>query len=273
MSGKPGVFALPSPTHNLIVEKEGTIGRVIFNKAVRLNAVSFDMWQAIPQIMSTLDSDQDVRVIILQGSGHKAFISGADISQFEDARSNAEQEHAYGEAMDKAFKALERISKPTIAMIRGVCIGGGLAIATTCDLRYAGEGATFGIPAARLGLAYPPQAALRLMNIVGMAAAKEIFFTARIFSTEEALAMRLLNRVYPAGDLELYVRDICKTISQNAPLTVKTAKISIDTLATKVNDDVSRELQQLVDLCSNSEDYTEGRKAFMEKRRPVFRGV
>lgn len=273
MPEKPGVFVMHSPTPNMVVEKEGSIACLIFNKAVRMNAVSLDMWQAIPPIMAMLDADTDIRVIILRGAGDKAFISGADISQFEDTRSSEEQDRIYSHATDQAFKALEGISKPTIAMIKGVCMGGGLAIATACDLRYAGEGATFGIPAARLGLAYPPQAAQRLMNIVGPAFAKEIFFTARVFSTEEALAMRLINRLYPAGDLELYVRDICKTIAHNAPLTMKTAKISIDTLAANPDELIAQELQQLVDLCSNSEDYAEGRRAFMEKRRPAFRGV
>lgn len=273
MSDNPGLLNLTSPTPNLVVEKEGAVGRLIFNKPVRMNAVSLDMWQSIPEIMARFDSDNEIRVILLRGAGEKAFVSGADITQFEDARATAEQEQAYSVATSEAFKALGMVSKPTVAMIFGVCMGGGLAIATACDLRYAGEGATFGIPAARLGLAYPPEAAQRLMNIVGPAYAKEIFFTARQFTTAEALNMALINRAYPSGDLSLQVREICKTIAQNAPLTMKTAKISVDALTDRADEMVAQELQLLVDMCSNSEDYAEGRRAFMEKRKPVFRGV
>jgi enoyl-CoA hydratase len=213
-----------------------------------------------------------VRVIVLRGAGDKAFVSGADISEFEEKRSSAETTAAYHEVSHKASLALKEVGKPTIAMIRGYCIGGGVSTALSCDIRIAAEGSKFGVPAARLGLGYEYEGVRKLMDVVGPSFAKEIFFTARQFSAAEALAMGLVNRVVPDGRLEAYVREYAGSIAANAPMTVASIKTIV---AEALKDDAERDLalcQQLVDRCFASADYVEGRQAFMEKRKPKFSG-
>ena len=181
--------AIPLDTPNMLAEVEGSIGWMTFNKPARRNAVSLDMWEAMPRILERFEADPAVRTIVLRGAGDAAFVSGADISQFEKARANPEMNAEYDAALDRATEALEACTKPTIAMIRGWCIGGGMAIAVCCDMRIATEGSKFGVPAARLGLGYGAVGVRRLMNIVGPSFTKEIFLTARHFSAAEALAM------------------------------------------------------------------------------------
>lgn len=256
----------------MIAEKTGAIGWMIFNNPERLNAVGLEMWQAVPQILADFESDPEIRVIVLKGAGGKAFVAGADISQFGESRSTAEGILAYETATEVAFNAIADTAKPTIAMIDGYCIGGGLGIALSCDMRIAAEGSTFGIPAAKLGLAYGAGGTGRLVHVVGPSFAKEIFYTARRFTHEEALAMGLVNRVTTKDALENFVRDYCALIAENAPLTVGTAKQVVDEFTKAPGNFDAAKCDALIARCFASDDYKEGRAAFMEKRKPVFKG-
>jgi enoyl-CoA hydratase len=259
-------------TPKMIAKKEGGIGWMIFNQPEKRNAVAFEMWTAIPRIIAAFEEDPDVRGIVITGAGDKAFVSGADISEFEKLRSSPEQVKVYNAAGDKAAEVIQAATKPTIAMIRGICIGGGLGMALNTDIRICSDDSVFAVPAARLGLGYRYGGMKRLVDVVGPSYAKEIFFTARKFSPAEALQMGLVNRVVPVAELEAYVKDYTGRIAENAPLTMKAAKMAIDA-ATK--DESKRDLaavNKMVDVCFGSEDYIEGRRAFMEKRKPQFRG-
>ncbi len=263
---------MASSTERMIAEKDGGIGWMTFNNPGRHNAVSLDMWLAVPEILADFEADDDIRVIVLRGAGERAFISGADISEFEEKRGTKEAVASYNAAGERAHVALTGTSKPTIAMIRGYCIGGGLAVALDCDLRIASENSRFAVPAAKLGLGYGYTGIKRLCDVVGPAFAKEIFYTARQFSAQEAIQMGLINRSLPVAALEAYVRDYAGTIAGNAPLTIAAVKRAV---AEVLADPDKRDLagcQAMVDACFASEDYIEGRTAFMEKRRPAFRG-
>ncbi len=259
-------------TEKMLSEKADGVGTMIFNNPARLNAVSYDMWRAVPEIIGDFAADKEIRVVVVTGAGGKAFVSGADISEFAEKRSSEAAVETYSKAGDAAHRALIRIPKPTIAMIRGYCIGGGLAVALDCDLRIAAEGSRFAVPAAKLGLGYAYEGISRLAYLVGPSVAKEIFFTARQFSGEEALQMNLINRLVPASILEAYVKDYAATMAANAPLTIAAVKLAA---AEYVKAPEARDLsavQAAVDRCFDSADYTEGRTAFMEKRKPAFQG-
>ena len=261
-----------SPTERMIAEIDGAIGWMVFNNPARRNALSLDMWQAMPVILGHFERDPDVRVIVLKGAGDKAFISGADISQFEKQRSSADSIAQYDKIADGALAALQEVTKPTIAMIHGYCIGGGLGVALGCDLRIAADDARFGIPAARLGLGYRWGGVKKLVDLVGPAYAKEIFYTARHFTAPEAYDMGLLNRALPEAELEPYVRNYCALMADNAPLTMEAVKGVVAEIA-KPGAQIDRgRCEALVARCFDSQDYIEGRRAFMEKRKPVFVG-
>ena len=257
----------------LIGRKDGQIGWMIFNNPERRNAVSLDMWAAIPDVLSAFEADPEVRVVVFTGAGDKAFVSGADISQFEAERSDSTAEARYSGASAKANAAMAGLSKPTIAMIRGYCIGGGMAVALTCDLRICEEGSRFAIPAARLGLGYGFAGVRALIDLVGPAIAKEIFFTARQFSADEALRVGLVNRVTSPGELEPLVREYAAMIAANAPLTVRAAKMAAREALRDPDKRRIAEVEAAVAACFDSADFKEGRTAFMEKRKPVFRGA
>jgi enoyl-CoA hydratase len=259
-------------TTKMIARKEGGIGWMIFNQPEKHNAVSYEMWAAVPRIMADFEADAAVRVIVLTGAGEKAFVSGADISEFESKRSAEDNIKVYDAAGEAAQRALIEAAKPTIAMIRGICIGGGLAIALNTDIRICSANSVFAVPAARLGLGYKYPGIRRLVDIVGPAFAKEIFFTAGKFSAEDARIMGLVNRVVPEPELEARVRALAATIAANAPLTVKAAKMAIDAAVTDAERRRMAEVDAAIKACFVSEDYVEGRRAFMEKRKPVFRG-
>ena len=262
----------PLATSKMIAEKDGPIGRLIFNNPARHNAVSLEMWEAVTQIMDDFEEDDAVRVIVVSGAGGRAFVSGADISEFKEKRASEEAVAAYGKISEGARRRIQDTPKPTIAMISGYCIGGGVGTALACDLRIATEGSRFGIPAAKLGLGYAYDGIKKLIDLVGPAYAREIFYTARQFSAEEALRMGLINQVVPADQLESYVTDYCEMIAANAPLTVRSVKVIV---REAMKDASERDLalcKRLVDECFASEDYAEGRTAFMEKRKPVFKG-
>jgi enoyl-CoA hydratase/carnithine racemase len=259
-------------TEQMIAEKDGAIGWLIINNPARHNAMSRDMYEAIPRIMAQFEADEDVRVIVLRGAGDKAFVSGADISKFESQRSTPEDQIRWSATTQGASDAISDVSKPTIAMINGYCLGGGVALAVSCDLRIASERSRFAVPAAKLSVGYGAHGIRKLMNVVNPAFVKEIFYTARQFSAEEALAMGWVNRVLPSEQLEGYVREYAGTIAANAPLTLRAVKATVREL---LKDPEARDLaasEALVSACFTSEDYVEGRRAFMEKRKPAFKG-
>ena len=261
-----------SLTEKLLATKEGAIGWITFNNPERHNATSYEMWLSLPIVLDAYVNDPEVRVIVLKGAGEKAFSAGADISQFKEKRTSPEAVKEYNAAADKAGRALRECVKPTVAMIRGYCIGGGTAIAVGCDLRIAADDARFAVPAAKLGLGYRFEGIERLATLVGPSFAAEIFFTARQFSAQEALQMGLVNRLVPAGELESHTRGIADAVSVNAPLTIAAVKRA---LLEYMKDPTGRDLalcQRMVEACFASEDYKEGQAAFMEKRKPQFKG-
>ncbi len=259
-------------TERMIAEKQGAIGWLTFNQPEKKNAVSVDMWQAIPVILDAFESDPEIRVIVLTGAGGQAFVSGADISQFEQHRAGQEAVGSYEEVAEAAQMRIYNCDKPTIAMIQGWCLGGGANIALCCDLRLSGKSGRFGIPAAKVGLGYRLTAIQNLVNTVGHARARELFFTARQIPANEAEAIGLVQRVVPDEELAAVVAEHCATIAANAPLTIRAGKRMMRELLTPGSElDVAACTGWLRE-CFDSQDYIEGRRAFMEKRKPVFKG-
>ncbi|MFZ2076071.1 MAG: enoyl-CoA hydratase [Xanthobacteraceae bacterium] len=262
-----------SQPDKMLARKEGGVGILAFNNPERHNAVSLEMWEATKRILDGFAADDDVHVVVLTGAGGKAFVSGADISKFASERATLEASRAYNVKSDAAYSSVADFPKPTIAMIKGYCIGGGVGLAVCCDLRICSDNSRFAVPAAKLGLGYGYSGLKRLVDIVGASFAKEIFYTARQFDAQEAQAMGLVNRVVPAGELEAYVKSITDMICANAPLTIKAVKVTVGEM---LKDESKRNLArsvELVERCFASRDYTEGRTAFMEKRKPVFTGT
>lgn len=260
-------------TDQIICTRDGAVGHITFNNPERHNAMSYDMWVAGAAAIDSLLGDGETRVIVLSGAGEKAFVAGADISKFEKERGSADAVAEYNVAVAHFQSTLSRAALPTIAMIRGYAIGGGLAIALCCDIRIASEDSRFAIPAAKLGLGYAAAGIDKLMQVVGPSFAKEIFFTARQFDAAEARTMGLVNRIVPRADLQATVDDYTRRIAENAPLTIHAAKVAVGELAKPESE---RDLQRCADLvmqCFDSADFQEGRKAFMEKRKPDFKGV
>ena len=261
-----------SPSEKMIAYQEGPIGWIVFNQPERHNAVSLAMWEALEVIVDHYAQNPEVRVIVVRGAGDKAFVSGADISEFETQRAAPEAISHYNDTSLRALRRLREVNKPTLAMIQGYCVGGGVAVALSCDIRLANDASRYAVPAAKLGLGYEFEGVSKLVSLVGPSFAKEIFFTARLFSAQEAHHMGLINRLVPAADLPALVQEYANTIASNAPMTIA----SIKTIVGEVLKDESKRdeawCERTVDQCFNSEDYREGRTAFMEKRRPVFKG-
>lgn len=259
-------------TDKMIAENADGIGWMTFNNPARRNAMSLEMWEAVDVILADFEADDDVRVVVMTGAGGKAFVSGADISEFKEKRNDAEAAAEYAAVSEGARKRMAGLEKPLIAMIDGYCLGGGLAIALNADIRIASDRAQFGVPAARLGIAYAFGSLNKLVALVGPAVASEIMFTAERLPAEDALRIGLVNRVVPADDLEATVRALAGTIVGNAPLSVHASKMTIrDILKDPADRDPDR-LAEISKACFDSADYAEGRQAFMEKRQPVFTG-
>jgi enoyl-CoA hydratase len=262
-----------SGTDKILTRKDGAVGTIIFNNPERHNAVSREMWEATADALEAFGADDDVRVVVMTGAGTKAFVSGADISKFESERATQEAITRYNTTSDRLHAVIEDFAKPMIAKIRGYCIGGGVGLAVSCDLRICSDNSRFAVPAAKLGLGYAYGGIKRLVDIVGPAFAKEIFFTAKQFSAREAYEMGLVNRVVPEAELDAVVQDYADTIGNNAPLTVKTAKYTIQQVLEHESTRNTERCAEMVKQCFASGDYIEGRRAFMEKRKPRFTGT
>lgn len=254
----------------LRVERDGPIGYVVLDNPARRNAISAGMWRAFPLLLDELGKDTSVRCIVLRGEGEVAFAAGADISEFESNRASDDGVRSYEAATAAAHHALESTLKPVIAEIRGFCIGGGLAVALSCDLRYCADDSQFAIPAARLGLGYGIHGHRRLVATVGHARAREIMFSARRYDAQSALELGLVNRVLPAAELDGYVQALARDLAANAPLTQAASKAAINAAIAEQGD--YEQCEALIKRCMNSADYREGRSAFMEKRKPKFEG-
>ena len=259
-------------TERIIAEKQGPVGWLTFNNPARRNAVSIDMWEAIPEVLDRFEQDAEIRVIVLKGEGDKAFVSGADVSQYEKQRSSTEGIQYYEEIASRVQDRLQGCDKVLVAMIRGYCLGAGINISLCCDLRIAAEDARLGIPAAKLGLGYRASSLKNLVDTVGPAYAREVLVTGRQFKAEEAKAMGLVHRVTQAAELEPLVLEYCAMISENAPLTIRASKRIVRELLKPSAAFDAQACAALVKQCFDSQDYIEGRRAFMEKRKPVFQG-
>jgi enoyl-CoA hydratase len=257
--------------NKILSATSGPIGTLTFNQPERHNAMSLDMWRAATDVLERFEQDATVRVIVLTGAGGKAFVSGADISKFESERDTLEAVAEYNAAVDRFGQALGECSKPTIAMIRGYCLGGGVGIAVSCDMRIANDAARFAVPAAKLGLGYGYSNVRRIMDLVGPQFVTEMLLTARQFGATDAARTGLVNHVVPDAEIESYVRELAETIAGNAPLTIRAVKRIVRELHSEEPDVAA--CDALVRRCFESADYREGRKAFLEKRKPVFRGV
>jgi len=259
-------------TDKIITEKSGDIARIIFNQPERRNAVSLEMWEAVEKAVTGFAADASVRILILSGAGGKAFVSGADVSKFETERASAEAVTHYNATTKRVYDLIEGFSKPTIAQIDGFCIGGGVALSLCCDLRICGEGSQFAVPAAKLGLGYGFPGIKRLVDVVGPSFAKEIFFTARRFTAEEARAMGLVNRVVPDGKVAEVAEETARMIAGNAPMTVSSVKYIVGQAVSPESERDLAECDARVKACFDSADYIEGRRAFLQKRKADFVG-
>jgi enoyl-CoA hydratase len=252
--------------------REGAVGHIVFNNPAKLNAVSLDMWDSFANLLKDFEKDPEIRCLVVSGSGGKAFVSGADISKFENERANAEAQVRYDAISKEAYEGLYNFPKPTIAKITGYCIGGGMNLAACCDLRYCNEGARFGVPAAKLGLGYGFLRIERLSRIIGLSRAMEFLFTAKQYTSAEAYNMGLVNGVAPDAELDAMIAKITDAIGQNAPLTIALAKAAAREIAKPESQQDHGKLEKMAVACFDSEDFKEGRRAFMEKRKPAFKG-
>lgn len=258
---------------SLIVEKRGAVGWIIFNQPAKKNAINDAMWRGIPVAMAGFDADAEVRCVAFRGAGAEAFASGADISEFAKIRAERAAVSQYDGLLDQVLLAIQGSPKPSVAMIHGFCMGGGLEVALACDLRYCGRSGQFGIPAAKLGLAYNIEGHKRLLETVGHARAREIMYLGRRYPADEALAMGLVHRVLPDSELDAYTQEVLKTLVENAPLSILNSKTIIEEYVKSTGGADHARMQAAMERCAKSADYEEGRRAFMEKRKPRFSGA
>ena len=257
---------------DILVQQDGPIATLVLNRPRTRNAINLAMWADIARLTQGFGKDDSVRAVVYRGAGTEAFASGADISEFPASRKDAETAQRYNATTAAAYAAVRECAKPTVALIHGFCMGGAVGLAMACDLRFAAEGSKFGIPAARLSIVYPSEAIAQLVDLVGPAYAKDILFSARTVSDREALAIGLIQRLVPAADLEATTYDYLKLVADNAPLSVRGSKVTIQAYLAGFTDDSRARLRALSMEAAASEDYREGTHAFLEKRRPTFQG-
>jgi len=257
---------------DVLVQQDGPITTVVFNRPRVRNAISLAMWTEIARVVEGLAKDESVRGIVFRGAGTQAFASGADISEFKEHRKDTETALRYGAQNEAAYRAIRYCPKPTVAMIFGYCMGGAMAVAMACDLRFAAEGSKFGIPAAKLSIIYGADAVGQLVDLVGPAYAKDILFSARTVDDREALAMGFIQRLVPEADLERATYDYLKTVADNAPLSVRGAKATVQLYLEGLDAERRTRLRAMARETYDSEDYAEGTRAFLEKRPPRFVG-
>ncbi len=257
---------------HILVEQDGAIATVVFNRPKMRNAISLAMWAEIAMATERLSKDDSVRAIVYRGAGKEAFASGADISEFQEHRRDTQTALAYGKQTDAAYTAIRLCPKPTVAMIFGFCMGGAMAIAMGCDLRFAAGGSKFGIPAARLSIIYGLDAVHQLVDLVGPAYAKDILYSARAVDAQEALRIGLIQRLLPASELEAYTSDYLRAVAANAPLSVRGTKTQVQAIFEGITEAHREKLRALGLETFDSEDYREGTRAFLEKRPPKFQG-
>ncbi|MDX2205939.1 MAG: enoyl-CoA hydratase [Hyphomicrobiaceae bacterium] len=259
-------------SEKMYVVRDGHVGTLVFNNPERHNAVSFDMWDAGVRLLRGLAEDEAIRVVVLTGAGGKAFVSGADISKFESERGSEEAAARYNQTVEAIYSSIYNFPKPTIAMIRGYCIGGGLGLAVCCDYRVCTPGSRFALPAAKLGLGYGYQGLKRFIDQIGPAHTRDIFYTGRQLDAAEAKEMGIVSKIVADAELESFTKAYADGIAANAPLTVAAIKhITNEALKPESERDLAGCAARIA-RCFASEDYQEGRRAFMEKRKPQFKG-
>ena len=256
----------------LLVEKRGAVGWIVFDQPARRNAINGAMWRALPEAMARFDRNPEVRCVAFRGAGAEAFSAGADISEFEQLRAEQSAVSEYDGLLDRALHSIQGSRKPSVAMIHGFCMGGGLEVALACDLRYCGSSAQFAIPAAKLGLAYNLEGHKRLLETVGHARAREIMFLGRRYGAQEALAIGLVHGVLPDAELEARVDETIRSLCENAPLAIANSKTILEEYVKSSGAADAARMQAAMERCARSEDYKEGRRAFLEKRKPRFEG-
>ena len=255
----------------ILVRRNGPIARVVIAQPERRNAMTYEMFVCISRVLDELSNDSSTRVVVLTGDG-ETFTAGGDISQFKSLRTEKSGNQTFLSAVNLASTAPTRCSKPVIASIRGVCMGGGLQLAAGCDLRFAADGTVFQMPAARLGAGYLFEGMQRFVALIGASNTADLFFSARKFDAREALRLGFVNRIVPATDLDGEVQAWCEMVADNAPLTIAAAKSAIGEALKDPDQRDMAGLQARIDACFGSHDQQEGRLAFLEKRKARFLG-
>jgi enoyl-CoA hydratase/carnithine racemase len=263
---------LPLDTDRLLAYVEDGVGWMVFNNPERLNAVNFAMKQAIPGIMQSFDADEEVRVVVISGTGERAFVSGADVTEFGELRSTPEAIRVYDEVSNRMWDSLRDLRKPLIALIRGFALGGGLETALRADMRIAAENAEFGIPAVKIGLGFSLHNTDEMMRVLGPTRTADLLLTGRRMKADEALASGLVNQVVPLAEIDQVVKDLAAEIASNAPLAVRVVKANMRAHHLPAGERDEAQLEAMAAECYASEDYAEGRLALSEKRKPHFTG-
>src|SRR3954469_13385031 len=266
------MITLETKSTRIAARKDGAIGWMIFDNPAKHNAISMDMAEAVPEVMQAFESDAEVRVIVIAGAGEKAFAAGSDISGFESVRADPQKNRHYNDVNERSYNAVYECAKPTIAMIRGYCIGGGLDFATSCDVRFCSENAVFAVPAGKLGLGYGHEGILRFGRVMGLMRARDLFLSGRRVDAAEALRLGLVHRVIALSELEAETTAYAQSVADNAPLTLAAIKRAfLEYEKDPAIRDLNR-VQAMIDACFKSTDYVEGRAAFAAKRKPQFKG-